>query len=46
MNLYHYDDKSLEDPFLASYADITYCERYAPVEDDDYEEPWAVYDPD
>lgn len=46
MNLYPRDDKSLEDPFLASYADITYQERYAPEEDEDDNEPWAVYDPD
>ena len=26
-------------------ADRTYEERYAP-EEDEYEEPWAVYDPD
>lgn len=45
MNLYPCNDRDLEDPFLASYTDITYRERYAPIEDENNEEPWAVYDP-
>lgn len=44
MNLYPGNDKSLEDPRIASYADVTYYERYAEGEEDDG--PWAVYDPD
>ena len=27
-------------------ADRTYEERYAPEDEYEYEEPWAVYDPD
>ena len=34
MNLYPCNDRDLEDPFLASYADITYRDRYAPEEDE------------
>lgn len=44
MYSYNFNDKFLEDPFLASYADMSYRERYCEVEDDDV--PWAVYDPD
>ena len=46
MNLYHCNDKSLEDPFLASYADITYYERYAPEEEDEgtFEGVWERWD--
>ena len=44
MDLYQFNDKSLEDPFLASYADVTYYERYG-EEEEEPEEPWAVYDP-
>ena len=44
MFVYNHSDLDLEDPFLSSYADLTYSERYG--DEDDYEEPWAVYDPD
>lgn len=45
MNLYPRDDKSLEDPFLASYADITYYERYEQPEDEGtFEGVWERWD--
>ena len=37
-------DRELENPFLSSYADDTYRERYGD-EDEEPEEVWAVYDP-
>jgi len=45
MNLYLCDDKSLEDPFLASYADITYRERYAPEDSEGtFDDVWERWD--
>lgn len=37
-----YNDRYLEDPWISSYPDSSYRERYEGEEDD---EPYAVYDP-
>ena len=45
MILYSQLDRELEDPSLRLYEDVTYSALYG-EDDDSYEEPWAVYDPD
>ena len=41
-------DLYIEDPWISSYPEESYRERYCGYdeEDDPFAEPWAIYDPE